>query len=60
VDRSIGGPYTVLVAEQMTACGMESIVGLASAGRLAVDLPIPALVIAAEAVRDEGTSYHYG
>lgn len=59
VDRSIGGPYTVLVAEQMAACGMESIVGLASAGRLAVDLPIPALVIAAEAVRDEGTSYHY-
>jgi len=59
VDRSIGGPYTVLIAEQMAACGMESIIGLASAGRLAVDLPIPALVIADAAVRDEGTSYHY-
>ena len=59
VPRTIGGPYAVLVAEQMAVCGAEVIVGLASAGRVSPTLPIPSVVVADSAIRDEGTSYHY-
>ena len=59
IARTIGGPYAVLIAEQLHAAGVELIVGLTSAGRLAEDLPLPCLVVATGAFRDEGTSYHY-
>ncbi len=59
IGRTIGGPYAVLIAEQLHAAGARLIVGLTSAGRVAPDLPIPCLVIAESAIRDEGTSYHY-
>ena len=59
VARTIGGPYTVLIAEQMSVCGMKAVVGLASAGRIGQVLPLPGIVVADEAVRDEGTSLHY-
>jgi len=59
VARTIGGPYTVLIAEQMAVCGMKGVVGLASAGRIGRELPLPGIVVANEAVRDEGTSLHY-
>jgi uridine phosphorylase len=59
ISRTIGGPYAVLIAEQLHAAGVKLIVGLTSAGRVAPDLPVPCLVIAASAIRDEGTSYHY-
>jgi len=59
VARTIGGPYAVLIAEQLHAAGAKIVIGLSSAGRLAADLPLPCLVIATSAVRDEGTSYHY-
>jgi uridine phosphorylase len=59
IARTIGGPYAVLIAEQLHAAGAKLIVGLTSAGRLAPDLPLPCLVVATSAVRDEGTSYHY-
>lgn len=59
IPRTIGGPYAVLVAEQLAVCGAKIIVGLASAGRLDSSIPLPALVLADEAIRDEGTSYHY-
>ncbi len=59
IPRTIGGPYTVLIAEQLAACGVKVVIGLASAGRVAPSLPIPSVVIAEKAIRDEGTSYHY-
>lgn len=59
VPRTIGGPYAVLVAEQLFAAGAKLIVGLSSAGRVSPQLPLPSLVVATEAVRDEGTSLHY-
>jgi uridine phosphorylase len=59
IARTIGGPYTVLIAEQLAVCGAKLIVGLASAGRLDSQIPLPAIVLAEEAIRDEGTSYHY-
>ncbi len=59
IARTIGGPYSVLIAEQLQAAGVKLTVGLTSAGRVAPDLPLPCLAVAASAIRDEGTSYHY-
>lgn len=59
IARTIGGPYAVLIAEQLHAAGTQLIVGLTSAGRLDSGLPVPCLVAATSAIRDEGTSYHY-
>src|ERR1700751_3005900 len=59
IPRTIGGPYAVLVAEQLRISGAGVIIGLASAGRVLDSLPLPSLVIATSAIRDEGTSYHY-
>lgn len=59
IPRTIGGPYAVLVAEQLAAAGAELIIGLTSAGRVSPDLPLPCLVAVTGAIRDEGTSFHY-
>lgn len=59
IPRTIGGPFAVLVAEQLHAAGARVIVGLTSAGRVAPSLPMPSIVVADEAIRDEGTSLHY-
>lgn len=58
IPRTIGGPYAVLVAEQLAASGARLIVGLTSAGRVRPDLRIPSLVLATRAVRDEGPARH--
>ena len=59
VARTIGGPYAVLVAEQLHVSGARILLGLTSAGRVSPSLPVPSLVVATSAIRDEGTSYHY-
>jgi nucleoside phosphorylase len=59
IPRTIGGPYAVLIAEQLRASGAKVILGLTSAGRVKPELPIPSIVVVTGAVRDEGTSYHY-
>ena len=59
IARTIGGPYAVLVAEQLAVSGARVILGLTSAGRVSPSLSVPSLVVAASAIRDEGTSYHY-
>src|SRR5258708_14997896 len=59
IARTIGGPYAVLIAEQLQAAGAKLIIGLTSAGRVSPDLPLPCLLVATSAIRDEGTSYHY-
>ena len=59
VPRTIGGPYAALIAEQLKSSGAQVVLGLASAGRVAASVPVPSLVVATAAIRDEGTSYHY-
>ena len=59
IARTVGGPYAVLVAEQLRVSGVRLILGLTSAGRVAPSLPLPSLVIITSALRDEGTSLHY-
>src|SRR5262249_53905665 len=43
VARAIGGPYAVLIAEQMFASGALVVLGLTSAGRVAPLMPLPNL-----------------
>lgn len=59
VPRTIGGPYAVLVAEQMAISGARLVLGLTSAGRVLSTMPVPGLVSVTRAIRDEGASYHY-
>lgn len=59
IPRTIGGPFAVLVAEQLAAAGVRLILGLTSAGRVNSSVPIPSFVVATAAIRDEGTSFHY-
>lgn len=59
VPRTIGGPYAVLIAEQMMFSGAQVVLGLTSAGRVNSKMFVPGLVVVTQAVRDEGTSYHY-
>jgi uridine phosphorylase len=59
IARTIGAPYAVLIAEQLHAAGTRLIIGLTSAGRVSLDLPLPCLLVVTDAIRDEGTSHHY-
>jgi uridine phosphorylase len=59
VPRTIGGPYAVLIAEQMMVSGAQVVLGLTSAGRVNSKMPVPGLIVVNSAIRDEGTSYHY-
>jgi hypothetical protein len=59
IPRTIGGPYAVLVSEQLAVSGARVVLGLTSAGGIAEDLPVPSVVVAEAALRDEGTSFHY-
>ena len=55
----MGAPAVVALAEQMIAWGTERLVILSLAGALQPELEPGSIVVAAGAVRDEGTSYHY-
>jgi uridine phosphorylase len=59
VPRTIGGPFAVLVAEQFFVCGARVVVGITSAGRVSDRTPVPGIIVADSALRDEGTSTHY-
>lgn len=59
VPRTIGGPFAVLIAEQLHVSGASLTYGLTSAGRVLPSLPLPGIVIPTSAIRDEGTSFHY-
>ncbi len=59
VANVVGGPFAVLVAEQLFASGCRLIVSVTSAGQIAPDLDLPSFMLIESALRDEGTSYHY-
>lgn len=55
----VGAPFAVLVAEELFASGCQLLVSITSAGQLLeIDRP-PYVVLIEQALRDEGTSYHY-
>ena len=59
IGYAVGGPFSVLVAEQLFASGCRLLVNIASAGQIADVGPPPYHILVDRALRDEGTSYHY-
>src|SRR5579864_5352981 len=59
IGRVVGAPFAVLVAEELFACGCELLVSITSAGQIVSLGQPPYVVLIEEALRDEGTSYHY-
>lgn len=59
IGRVVGAPFAVLVAEELFACGCELVISIISAGQIVSLGQPPYVVLIEEALRDEGTSYHY-
>ncbi len=59
VGMAVGGPFAVLVAEQLAESGAQLVVSITSAGRISPVAPAPCFVLITRALRDEGTSSHY-
>ncbi|MBQ7880369.1 MAG: nucleoside phosphorylase [Clostridia bacterium] len=55
----IGAPASVLQFEEMIALGVKNLVAIGSCGCLDKSIEEFSIIIPHEAVRDEGTSYHY-
>lgn len=54
---AVGASFAVLVAEEPFATGCQLLISITSAGQLYAVRPPPYFVL--NALRDEGTSYHY-
>ncbi len=59
VGCAVGGPFAVLVAEQLFASGCQFLVSVTSAGQILPAGPPPYFVLIDQALRDDGTSAHY-
>jgi len=59
IPCAVGAPYAVLVAEQLFVSGCKLLISVTSSG-IITDGPVSKqFALITEAVRDEGTSYHY-
>lgn len=59
VGCAVGASFAVLVAEQMFASGCKLLISVTSSGQILPVHPPPYFVTIDQALRDEGTSYHY-
>lgn len=59
VPFAVGGPFAVLVAEELASSGAELVISVTSAGRVRSIAKPPYFVLIEKAWRDEGTSLHY-
>ncbi len=59
VGGAVGGPFAVLVAEQLAVSGADLVVSMTSAGVIREDAQLPCFVLIDRALRDEGTSANY-
>lgn len=59
IPRAVGAPYAVLVAEQLFVSGCELLISITSAGVIPEKQVTKKFALITEAIRDEGTSYHY-
>lgn len=55
----VGGPTAASLMEEMASIGVKNFLACGSAGLLKEDFDSSKLLIITEALRDEGTSYHY-
>jgi Phosphorylase superfamily len=59
IGRTVGGSFSVMVAEQLFASGCQLLISMASAGQITDVGPPPYWILIERALRDEGTSHHY-
>jgi uridine phosphorylase len=59
IGCAVGGPFAVLLAEQLFASGCGLLVSITSAGQIVPVRNPPYFVLVEKALRDEGTSLHY-
>ncbi|HLA98053.1 MAG TPA: nucleoside phosphorylase [Anaerolineales bacterium] len=59
VQMPVGAPGTVMIMEELIACGASTILGLGWAGSLQPEAPIGSLIIPTACLSEEGTSLHY-
>ncbi len=59
VQLPVGAPGTVMMMEELIACGARTILGLGWAGSLQYEAPIASLIIPTSCLSEEGTSLHY-
>ena len=59
IPRAVGASYAVLVAEQLFVSGCNILISITSAGIINQPSINKQFVLITEAIRDEGTSYHY-
>jgi uridine phosphorylase len=59
IGCAVGGPFAVLLAEQLFASGCELLISITSAGQILPVRKPPYFVLIDRALRDEGVSYHY-
>src|SRR5262249_20570314 len=59
IGHAVGGPFAVLVAEQLFVSGCNFLISIASAGQIADQAMRSYHVLIERSLRDEGTSHHY-
>lgn len=59
IPCAVGSSYAVLVAEQLFVSGCSLLISVTSAGIVMEDPAPKRFALISEAIRDEGTSYHY-
>lgn len=59
IGCAVGASFAVLVAEELFAAGCEFLISITSAGQITALGEPPYFILITQALRDEGTSYHY-
>ena len=59
IPRAVGASYAVLIAEQLFVSGCELLISITSAGIVKKLNGAKKFALITQAIRDEGTSYHY-
>ena len=59
VSLPLGAPATVMVMEELIACGARVFLGLGLAGSIQPEAPVGSCFIPTSCIREEGTSPHY-
>jgi uridine phosphorylase len=59
IGRAVGASFAVLIAEELFISGCQLLLSVTSAGQITPLGPPPYFVLIEQALRDEGTSYHY-
>ena len=59
IGQAVGASFAVLVAEQMFSSGCELLISITSAGTITPPADGKQFILIDQALRDEGTSYHY-